>query len=1049
MAQTLPCYLLGGSSGMLLTPFFYFCIVIHIQPMCHPCRTLVFLFTSLLLAGPGTDASCQGYVLTHYNSRNGIGHDNVRTIATDSSGFIWLATWDGLTRYDGTDFVSYFHDPADTATIPYFSVSQVSIDKEDNLWISTDNGQLSLFNRTTEKFSRVRSLGGYPVSDLTCFNPGPDGFMWFILGKGVLKYNPLSKETLFFPWRKNPGDSLQLVFGSTRLLFDENKEPWLTRNDVLKLNLVTDQAAGDRYAAINSFIPIERLPGRIGTFFGEVGYAKIVHDTPGNLWLASMTGLFRYDHARNRFIEYSGDFRKIRFAGDQPVIFYNHDTGLNISFPDRDTLFTIPRETCGLPTTCLMTDPGLLWFSHSWQGGTSAGVVKAVFTPHEFRFINPFREKSGELNVFGLAKDEQGALWIAARDRNYTIRIDSAGVPERKFLLNDREITELWHPRSFLPDTGSMWIGYFFKRLVHYDLATGKSEYHYPGKSIHTTCYDDQGRILFADDGIMRYDPVTRTTEQLLATGDTMYIFTFHRRGDTLWAGCSHSYLLRYNLSTGEHSPVKILEGMTNVEDICDGDDGTLWIATLGTGVCHYNPYTGEKLFYTTAAGLSNNTTYCILRDRNGNIWVSTNDGLSVINPVTGLIRSFGENDGLMIHEFNSDASWVNEDGTFILGGVGGAVEFDPAEVLSEPKGMPKQQIIITELEVSALKRVLDEPVYMTDTVVLRKGDDNFHLSFVVPEYRNPDMTRFRYRLGGDEANWYYTDHNDRNINFSNLSPGWYDLHIEATDINGSWSNNRLLTIRVKPYFYQTILFKITLPLFLLTLFSFIAWSVLKQMNQRERQKRDMLRQQALRAQMNPHFIFNALNSINYFISNNDRLSANRYISDFSKHIRTVLNNMNEDFVRLSVEIDALEDYLKIEHLRFGDKFDYAIKVDQDVKAESFRISPGLIQPFVENAIWHGVMGLSGRKGMITVAVKMNGSGLLCMVEDDGVGRARSEAMKDGTLPKKSRGISLATERMKIINNLLLTNYRITISDLYPDRTETGTRVEIELPLAP
>ncbi len=94
-------------------------------------------------------------------------------------------------------------------------------------------------------------------------------------------------------------------------------------------------------------------------------------------------------------------------------------------------------------------------------------------------------------------------------------------------------------------------------------------------------------------------------------------------------------------------------------------------------------------------------------------------------------------------------------------------------------------------------------------------------------------------------------------------------------------------------------------------------------------------------------------------------------------------------------------------------------------------------------------MGLSGRKGMITVAVKMNGSGLLCMVEDDGVGRARSEAMKDGTLPKKSRGISLATERMKIINNLLLTNYRITISDLYPDRTETGTRVEIELPLAP
>lgn len=1012
-------------------------------------RTVLFLCTTILLAGPGADASGQEYILTHYNSRNGIGHDNVRTIAADSSGFIWMATWDGLTRYDGTDFVSYFHDPADTTSIPYFSVSQVSIDHKDNLWISTDNGMLALFNRATEEFSRVRSLGKYAVSDLICFSPGPDGYMWFVLRKGVLKYDPSSKETIFFPWRNNPDDYLDLAFFSVRLLFDRDNEPWLTRSDVLKLNLVTDQATGDRYAAIKTFSPIERLPGRIGTFFGEIGYADMVRDTLGNLWLASLTGLFLYNQDKNRFIEYSGDVRKIRFAGERPVIFYNHDTGLYICFPDRDSLFIIPPEVCGLPSTYLMHDPGMLWLSHSWKGGTPAGVVKVVFTPHEFRYINPFREETGQLNVFGLAKDDQGALWIAARDRNYLMRIDSTGVPERKFILNDREITELWHPRSFLPDTGSVWIGYFFRRLVHYDLATGKAEYHYPGKTMHTTCYDDQGRILFADDGIMRYDPFTKKTEQLLSIGDTINIFTFHRSGDTLWAGCSHSYLLRYNLRTGDYSSVKMLEGMTNLEDICNGEDGTLWIATLGAGVCNYDPETGRKLFYTTAAGLSNNTTYCILRDRGGKIWVSTNDGLSVINPATGLIRLFGKNDGLMIHEFNSDASWVNEDGTFILGGVGGAVEFDPAEVLGEPKGMPRQQIIITELEVSALKRILDRPVYMTDTVFLRKGDDNFHLSFVVPEYRNPEMTRFRYRLGGDEGNWYYTDHNDRNINFSNLSPGWYNLQIEATDINGSWSNSRMLTIRIKPYFYQTTLFRVILPLILLTLFFVITWTILKQRNLRERQKRDMLRQQALRAQMNPHFIFNALNSINYFISNNDRLSANRYISDFSKHIRTVLNNMNEDFVRLSVEIDALEDYLKIEHLRFGDKFDYSIKVDQDVKTENYRISPGLIQPFVENAIWHGVMGLSGRKGMITVALKMSGSGLLCVVEDDGVGRARSEAMKDSTFTKKSRGISLATERMKIINNLLQTDYRITISDLHPGQIETGTRVEIELPLAP
>ncbi len=128
----------------------------------------------------------------------------------------------------------------------------------------------------------------------------------------------------------------------------------------------------------------------------------------------------------------------------------------------------------------------------------------------------------------------------------------------------------------------------------------------------------------------------------------------------------------------------KLTGGITNIEDICVSEDGFLWIATLGSGVCRFDPVTGDKSFYTTASGLTNNTTYSVMPDQRGNIWVSTNSGISVINPVSGLIRSFGENDGLMIHEFNSDASWITDDGKFLLGGVGGAVEFDPEQILME-----------------------------------------------------------------------------------------------------------------------------------------------------------------------------------------------------------------------------------------------------------------------------------------------------------------------------------------------------------------------------
>jgi LytS/YehU family sensor histidine kinase len=198
---------------------------------------------------------------------------------------------------------------------------------------------------------------------------------------------------------------------------------------------------------------------------------------------------------------------------------------------------------------------------------------------------------------------------------------------------------------------------------------------------------------------------------------------------------------------------------------------------------------------------------------------------------------------------------------------------------------------------------------------------------------------------------------------------------------------------------------------------------------------------------MNPHFIFNSLNSINYFISRNDKLSANRYISDFSKLIRSILYNMDHDFITIGKEIESLRDYLKIEYLRFGDKFDYEIFVDPEIETEKYRVSSGLIQPFIENAIWHGLRGLEGRKGKITLKFAREVSKTVCIVEDDGIGRKKSQEMKSVNQEKESRGISIVNERLKIINKLLKGSYQVSISDLYPDRIETGTKIKIDLPI--
>jgi len=1005
------------------------------------------LATAMILIILSIRMEGQSYIMTRYTSMEGIGHDNVRRIVADSSGFIWMATWDGLTRYDGTDFINYFHDPADSTTIPYFSVTSVAIDATDNLWILTDNGVISLFDRSREEFMVTGSIDGHSLNDLISFDSGPDGFLYFMLRNELLRYDPKTGKTVSYLWSKRLENLGAVVIGRYSMLFEAGDRLWLAGHDVIEVELSAEAGTGQGAALIKSVSGIEVLPERTGTFPGIVGASRITHDRSGNMWIASSTGLFRHDRDKNMFREYSGPAREMAFADTLPFAFYRYRKGLHVWFPERDSVLIIPQDVTGMPTEIFFYGRDLLWFSNFSEGGTPQGVVKAVFTPYEFNHINPFPLKNSALNVFGINIDSKGDLWLAARDRNYLIRIGPEGRAEKINSLNESDLARLYHPRAFLDDETGLWIGYFYSSLLRFDLATEKIEEYKLSKMVHSICWDNEGRILIADGGILRFDPGSGRSERLLEISDTINLFTIHLEEDIVWVGCSDNLLLKFDIKSGAHELIRLAKGQSNLEDICTGDDGKLWIATLGTGVCQFDPGTGEKVFYTTSSGLSNNTTYSVLKDGAGNIWASTNNGISVINPANGLIRSFGENDGLTIHEFNSDASFISEDGRFLFGGVGGAVEFDPEQILREHPGRVKPGIIIKELEVSALKRTLDKPVYKADTIFLNKGDDNFHISFVVPEYRHPEKVRYRYRIDSGSDNWYYTDHNDRNINFSNLQPGWYNLEIQATDISGSWGNPKEVVIYLQPFFYQTTGFLIALPLTIIILLSLIAWTVIRQMKQREQQKRDTLRHQALRGQMNPHFIFNSLNSINYFISNNDRLSANRYIADFSKLIRTVLTNMNEEFVRLSVEMDSLEDYLKIEHLRFGDKFDYVFEVDPEIRQEAVKVSPGLIQPFVENAIWHGVMGLEGRKGMIKVALQSKADKLVCVVEDDGVGRERSEAMKDKNLPKRSQGIALAVERLKIINNLQFTDHKIRITDVYPDRAETGTRVEIEIPV--
>lgn len=204
-----------------------------------------------------------------------------------------------------------------------------------------------------------------------------------------------------------------------------------------------------------------------------------------------------------------------------------------------------------------------------------------------------------------------------------------------------------------------------------------------------------------------------------------------------------------------------------------------------------------------------------------------------------------------------------------------------------------------------------------------------------------------------------------------------------------------------------------------------------------------LLALKSLRSQMNPHFIFNALNSVNHFITQQDERTANKFLSEFSLLMRLVLENSQEDFIPLQKEQEILALYLKLEHYRFRDKFDYAIQIDPDINVESVEVPPMLIQPYIENAIWHGLR-YKESKGHLKLEFRKSGSGVVVEISDDGIGRKKSVALKTTNQKKhKSTGLKNIHERLDILNKVYKANYKVTVND----NASGGTCVNVFLPV--
>ena len=419
------------------------------------------------------------------------------------------------------------------------------------------------------------------------------------------------------------------------------------------------------------------------------------------------------------------------------------------------------------------------------------------------------------------------------------------------------------------------------------------------------------------------------------------------------------------------------------------------------------------------------------------------------------------EKDGFQPQQYNIFVASTTKiaGGDFVLGGGYQGMDYIMPDKVKE--SYPSSSIYLRSLEINQQPFPLSTGINNLQEIVLKYFQNRITIETGIIDYYSKGNSRLRYKLDKKDSNWQYGTYYNT-IRYEGLPAGDYKLILQASNtVNEFNGPERILVIHISQAFWNTWWFRIIAAACTITLiYLFIRSSLQKKFriqlenSEKEKQLADLrhktteFEMQALRAQMNPHFIFNSLNSINRFILRNDKAQASEYLTKFSKLVRLILQNSQASLISLESELEALELYIALEALRFDNRFGYKISISPDLDTGMLKIPPLIIQPYVENAIWHGLMPKE-EKGQLDIEVSQENNLLFIKIADDGVGRKQSAAFtsKSAAL-HKSMGLRITADRIAVLQRIGREDSSVTITDLTnSDGTAAGTEVTIKIPI--
>jgi ligand-binding sensor domain-containing protein len=1034
------------------------------------------------------------------------GSSEIYAAVEDSTGLLWFLAWDGLWRYDGSNFELYKGAKNDQGEpIPMFRITSglQSAKRPHWFWLGSDADGLwglDIHTGRTEHYrhdpTSFNTPGGNRVTSLLEM---PNGQLWFTSDNYALSCFDGHQFRVFIPPVFPGGPATPSEGVMLGVLVADTHNP-----DLLWVGSRFGLYRFDTKQEHFEFFPFDKpMP-----WYYEGATTKVYIDPAGIAWAGGMnSGLRRLDPATRRwqtiekpskdtthqsiFNILPGDDGRL-LVTTYPEIFWRYDP------LSGQSTFETPFEATGsvsmLAQLKKKTNGQQIWFIlHNGSTITQLTFAPRFFKYKPFQAMNPALVRNNWQRAYCLAPDEKSMLigtlngqgilrWYWRQGRQDTVTLlphpDLPGISAADIRYDELCLD---------PDGHTLWVGTNFGlfaaaidgptlRWLPRPVFAPKGQ----ASTYHITTIFADDKVLWlgtVGDGVWIMDKKTGQTRSLFRPGSDLSKIIANTR--QIYADSRHNRWLCTDegllcLSEAENVVEKFLPansdgetlGNPKVSDIQEDKQGKLWIATYG-GLIWMDPDAprGKRLtvMANPANDLSNYVNDILLRP-DGTLWLGTEGGLSIFTPTDNKFVNYGPRDGFY---YRMRMLAQLPDNRVISGANHGFILFEPNKItLSEAP-----RIYWRDFRIFNRPALQAAGLNTLPKLVLQPGENYFSFEFGAINFEENARNTFAYQLEGYDQEWINSGERTF-VGYTNLPPGTYTFRVKAANRFGIWSEPRSIGVRILPPYYRTWWF----ALLMLTLSGLIVWQIARIWKARQqvkeiqrtvraeaeeavrRKEAEMLELEknlaesqltALKAQMNPHFLFNSLNSINWYIARNRPNEASRYLTKFSRLIRLILDNSKHQRIPLSGEMEALRLYIEMESIRFEQKFSYEIEMDESLDSEEVTIAPMILQPYVENAIWHGLMPLNGqRPGHLRISITPENGRLHCVIEDNGIGREAAHILKGASLTGRiSKGMRITADRITILNQGERIEDLVQITDLTDaNGNAAGTRIELKLP---